>query len=324
MAIAIKEDTVQGGALEEDELGATAIRRFHVSGIVSAGQAGYAAFYGAVRNAVDATTNRGLPKLGDPHPQLVGYFTSRIRIEPTPSGSATQAIVYAHYKSVPYERALLDVAVNGVTMASTTEYDKDGNILWVAYNPSLGNAAVEPPKPTDGIGQGWNYSYIRAPVLLPDTTLEIVMREPPKNVPWPGDYVRRVNKNFWNGGEPGEWLCVAITTSMMDIGSRTRWKDFAPEPLFGSDDFAWPYTRWRVSYVFRYSRRPVKVGERVDGGPGHKPIALFVHNQTGVTPHGIDPKVGNWPTASRGNGWSVSDVYQPANFDALDLPMIWK
>jgi hypothetical protein len=324
MAIAIKEDTVQGGALEEDELGATVIRRFHVSGIVSAGLSGYAGFYKQVREAVDATTNRALPKLGDPHPQLLGFYVSRIRIEPTPSGSATQAIVYAHYKSVPQERALLDVIVNGVTMHSTTDMDRKGQPLWVAYNPSKGNAPVEPPNPPDGVGQGWNYSYARMPILLPDTTLEIVMRETPATIPHPNSYVRKLNNAEWNGGKVGEWLCVAITTSLMDIGTRTRWKEFAANPLFGSDDGAWPFSRWRVSYVFRFSPQPKKVGDVIEGGPGHYPLALFVHNQTGVTPHGIDPKLGDWPRVVRGNGWTQGDLYNYARFDLLDLPTIWK
>jgi hypothetical protein len=322
----IKEDIIAGNSFEEDELGATAMRRFFVRDVVLPVYANAGATaQQAILLAVDASTNRGLPRLGDPHPSLVGYYASRRRVDTTPSESATQAVVTIFYKSVPIERAVLDIVVNGATLQSTTDYDKDGNILWVAYNPSKGTAQIEPPPPTDGIGQGWNYSYVRAPVLLPNTTLEIVMREPPGHVPWAGTLVRRLNSKRWNGGNAGEWLCTGMTIGLLECASRTRWLTLnrPAEFVWGAQDFQGPFARWRVSYVFQYSPAPKLIGNKIEGGPGHKPLSLFVHNQTGVTPHGIDPKAGGWPDQTRGNGWAVADNYHPVDFDDLELPKLW-
>lgn len=314
MAIRIYEDLVEGMTYRENDRNGELRRPYRVDGLPSNNGITDAAIY-----AVDG--GKIIPRAGDRHQSLNDLVMREIEVVPV-RGSRTACRVYARYVKV--RKRLLDIRINGTSLFTQTNFDKEGKILVVGYKSGAKPDEQPPDPPKDGSAasnsNGWKYNYVKAPKIQPDTLMEIVYLEDRSALKLLDKFRGRLNVKPWQGGDPLEWCCLTINstiespipTNMDQLGKR--------DVIDGQSGLA--KFNWIVTYSFRKTPTYKIVGGKVTGGPGWNQVQLFVDQYTGRSPTDIDPKAGGWPTKKKGNGFLEPETFETADFDELNLVKI--
>lgn len=307
----IYADLVSEHSYEEDDRSGTVIRHYVVSGLTSSSRITTDALY-----ASDGATT--IPRAGEEHPTLNDFTVRRVKVYPF-QGSRTQCHLLVWYAKV--RRRLLDVRLNGVSVNTNTNFDKDGSRLVVGYKSpaTIGGAvtaastAFPDPSPSDKGSSGYDYDYGEVPYVMNEDVLEIVYLE--KGSPWTKReaFRRKLNKKPWQGGKAREWFCEDIV-GQIDSPIPINLNQLPQQDVVTGDALF----NWVTTYRFR--RRPLP-----PSGIGWDPLILFTDLNTGRKPTDINPKAGGWPGVTisgerfRGNGWAVYRLYDEADFDDLKL-----
>lgn len=299
MPIEIRKDLIREHSYDEDDRGATLLRVYVVTGLNSSSRITTDALY-----ASDA--NGQIPKAGQQHDTLPDLQCRRVQVVPF-AGSRSACYVKVWYAKI--RRRLLDVRLNGVTINTATSYDRDGKLIVVGYKEPTNNKS-EPAKnqfPDPKPKNGYDYDYGEVPFVLNETAYEVVYLE--DESPWEKikTFKRRINSRPWNGGEQGEWFCEDILGQIDSPIPRNMGQLGNPPIVKGKNALF----NWVVTYRFRH--RPAGKGN------DWNPLVLFTDLNTGRKPSDIDPKGGGYPDNTKGNGWTVANLYEETDFGDLDI-----
>lgn len=322
MAIAIIEDIVSEHEYSKDDQFEALTRAYVVMGLTSDSKIMESART-ATATAPDTSLKR-VPQIGDAHPTMSGLVVKRVRITPMTQSRTGVRLLIGY---VDIRRRLLDIEVNGQSVMSRTELDKDGQPLVVGYKgPLTAGGAVTPPttrflndsgKPT--IDNIWQYSYGSGLVPIAEKILEFTYCEPDwKESDWE-KYIGTLNADTWNRGEAREWFFAgfqarqnsAIPSNFGQIGGTLEQIEKG-EPKFNLI----------VKYKFIKRLKPKLVGGKFQSaGTGWDTLNLFQDQVTRIIPTDIDPQAGGFPTQDNGNGWRNVKNCNETRFADMKLPV---
>jgi hypothetical protein len=296
MAITVQEDLVGGNRYHLDSKGMRFTRIFLVKGMDPANAA----------NAALAVTAAGVPAYQQPVAVsgVSQFLYANVFDSVSLDGSRENFRVTVDYTSAEFSEGNQNVTLIEVSgsnqlkriykwpTGSTPGGNNDGALIYVGYDP--GTQAFQVPIPASSVPDtatqsGPYYCTGSVEQLSPNTILTYSrwIRASPGNGPlsMAQAYRRKTNKNRWQGGAVGTWLC-------RQFDSVSRGTPFGINILFAQ------------TISFEYDP------------DGWTQEALFENQIDGQVPQGIDI------TDGTNNGYTPVN-YSQANFSPLGLPTVY-
>jgi hypothetical protein len=200
----ITEDLVLGAKFTLDRAGGILVRIFEVTGLTSGRDTLAQAVLGQ-----DSNTGAGIPRYGDPHPDVAGLYVETIVAEPV-KNSRTAAQVTVTYASPEISSApgAVSIAITGSQRTKLlTRSPADSSTLQVKYTDPSGNVLTQ---------------IMQVPVLSPNTILTFVRQEVKSPLALSQQFRRTLNASPWQSGATKTWLCRAIDSR--SLGNLTRYE----------------------------------------------------------------------------------------------------
>lgn len=248
----------------------------------------------AVERLANAIIAPGVPVYGTDlsliDPALAGsWLRSKTAVPDGDPSSFKVTLVYKQERLTVIESIVAGSSVNSVD----TNIDINGNTMSVSYEyPDP--YPLSPDLAGETVTQGGLVQK-----MLPEPTLVYVVREPLSPLAFREFYENKVNKFFWNGGEPGEWLCTSIT------GISDGPSDISPDGF-----------NYKNTYSFQ--QRATRDAFGGTDKTGWQANVLFKDTKTGNPPPDlVKLPAGSAPVPGTIYGDRVYDIYDEADFFEL-------
>lgn len=250
------EDLIDGAESEVSSSGKTIVRAFRVYGLTPG--------TGIWQQTYDELNAQKGIDFGVSHPNDGTIYVTRIKPKPFPARSKTSVKVYVTYQTPgvdSFNRSETQISFHTVSRSTTTNYDADGDPIYVSYYPPTAQSG-------EGPGATLNHQLGNANKIESTGILE-VSREEPDNPQGVLKLMNCINSQAWQGGQKGTWRCcdIAIQKIVSRPGFRVRY-------MFEYRQWGWLHTLVYTDGVFGV---PADVQPKLSVGPT-KSLAIALHN----------------------------------------------